>query len=238
MSQPTSTSDDDAATNDPTQLLPFAAPTDPVLHTPSATVEFPLSATDRLLIARMRHGIQPSSLAANNAAWPSAVGMAAPQWGAPRRIFLYCPSRDVHDDEKLETIINARYWTLDAASASADGTDATRVEEESVWEGCFSLPEQRGLVSRPTAIRVEYNTPDGSLVQKELHGWEARVFQHECDHTQGKLYSTAVKSDGVTLRCSELRRCTKEQVVQERAAAAAKLAAESAAASASSSKQA
>ena len=236
---PSSSSSND---DDPHQLLPFAAASDAVLHRAASSVSFPLSAADRLLIARMCHGIQPASLAANKAAWPSAVGMAAPQWGAPKRIFLFCPNRAVHDPDQLHVILNARYWPLeqqqhaaatdaavDAAaekapsSASSDRPDSeSDSESESGWEGCFSLPSQRGLVRRHRRIRVEYDTPEGVHVRRDLTDpWEARVFQHECDHTDGKLHSTATLPDGTTLRCSELRACTKEQVIQERATAAA-----------------
>ncbi len=55
-------------------------------------------------------------------------------------------------------------------------------------EGCFSVPLALGLVNRYEAIIAVYYTPAGERVERKLEGWEARVFQHETDHLDGKLY--------------------------------------------------
>merc|ERR1719361_2759124 len=67
------------------QLLPYH---DPLLRDPAQTVIFPLSKDDSDLISNMLYSVEDSQLAAAKAPWPSAAGMAAPQWGASRRIFV------------------------------------------------------------------------------------------------------------------------------------------------------
>ena len=67
------------------QLLPYH---DALLRAPAQTVIFPLSKDDSDLISNMLYSVEDSQLAAAKAPWPSAAGMAAPQWGASRRIFV------------------------------------------------------------------------------------------------------------------------------------------------------
>jgi peptide deformylase len=60
------------------------------------------------------------------------------------------------------------------------------------WEGCLSVPGQRGLVLRDRAIEVKYFTPQGKLIQQELTDFVARIFQHELDHLDGILFPDRV----------------------------------------------
>jgi peptide deformylase len=54
-------------------------------------------------------------------------------------------------------------------------------------EGCLSFGDQLCLVDRPPIVCVQYNDVDGSLIEDELRGLEARCFQHEYDHLQGTV---------------------------------------------------
>jgi len=57
-------------------------------------------------------------------------------------------------------------------------------------EGCFSIPLPPGTgvnVSRGSIAYVEYDTENGQRVKETLTGMEARIFQHEMDHLEGKL---------------------------------------------------
>jgi peptide deformylase len=53
-------------------------------------------------------------------------------------------------------------------------------------EGCLSLPGVLVHVKRHNFIQVRYVT-DGQIVQKAMSGRDARIFQHELDHLNGKL---------------------------------------------------
>ena len=65
-------------------------------------------------------------------------------------------------------------------------SSATDVEPE----GCLSFPGFTADVARAESIVVEFQTVKGKPRRLELSGWEARVFQHEYDHLDGKLYAT------------------------------------------------
>ena len=55
-------------------------------------------------------------------------------------------------------------------------------------EGCLSVPNMRGDVSRRVAVRVRYLDRDGVEHDEIKRGLTAGTFQHECDHLDGKLF--------------------------------------------------
>lgn len=56
-------------------------------------------------------------------------------------------------------------------------------------EGCLSVPDRRGDVSRWQDIEIKYSNPDTLKDTTErVTGFTAVIFQHECDHLQGILY--------------------------------------------------
>lgn len=61
-------------------------------------------------------------------------------------------------------------------------------EEVEMEEGCLSVPDKFGLVSRPEKIWIEGQGPDGKKIKIKAWGLLARVFQHEVDHLNGKLF--------------------------------------------------
>jgi len=63
----------------------------------------------------------------------------------------------------------------------------TSEEEESLEEGCLSLPEIRLPVKRKRCIVVKGLSEEGKPVQLEVEGLMARVYQHEIDHLNGIL---------------------------------------------------
>ena len=63
------------------------------------------------------------------------------------------------------------------------------------WEGCLSVPGLRGLVTRYKEIEVEYITRDGELKGQVLTDFVARIFQHELDHLDGKLFIDRIDNE-------------------------------------------
>ncbi len=59
---------------------------------------------------------------------------------------------------------------------------------EKFEEGCLSIPNVRSDVDRPFKIRVRYQDTEGAVIEEELEGLLARVFQHEYDHLEGVLF--------------------------------------------------
>ncbi|WP_144210950.1 peptide deformylase [Shewanella donghaensis] len=56
---------------------------------------------------------------------------------------------------------------------------------ESSIEGCLSIENERVAVFRHQHIKVMYQTLAGDVVEQQLSGFIARIFQHEFDHLQG-----------------------------------------------------
>ncbi len=122
------------------------------------------------------------------------VGLAAPQIGISERVFLY----DV--GEKLNVVINPEI--LEKST-----------EEEIGEEGCLSFPEIFDKVPRSVSIRVRYFDQHGEEYVKKLEGYEARVFQHEFDHLNGKLfidYLTVVRRRMLKSKLDEIKRKSAE----------------------------
>ncbi len=122
------------------------------------------------------------------------VGLAAPQIGISERFFIY----DI--GEKLNVVINPEIL---------ERSD----EKELGEEGCLSLPEIFDKVPRSVFIEVEYFDQHGEKYTKKLEGYEARVFQHEFDHLNGKLfidYLTMVKRRLIKTKLEEIKRKSAE----------------------------
>ena len=62
------------------------------------------------------------------------------------------------------------------------------------WEGCLSVPMIRGLVPRYQEIEVSYSDRAGNLQQTKLTDFVARIFQHEYDHLEGKVFLDRVET--------------------------------------------
>ena len=59
-------------------------------------------------------------------------------------------------------------------------------------EGCLSYPGLWLKVKRPYNIFVEYENVKGELVEEPMKDMEARIFQHEMDHMEGKDFTEHV----------------------------------------------
>jgi peptide deformylase len=66
------------------------------------------------------------------------------------------------------------------------------------YEGCLSVPDLRGVVSRFAELRVEAWDREGNPIDEVVKGITAGTYQHECDHLDGKLFLDRV-DDSTTL---------------------------------------
>ena len=104
----------------------------------------------------------------------SGVGLAAPQVGWGVRLFIFnCLGEEDRSGERV--FINPRI---------IDRGEDYLVEEE----GCLSVPEVKGKVSRPDEILAEFQDLSGEMRREELCDIESRIFQHEFDHLNGVLF--------------------------------------------------
>ena len=51
------------------------------------------------------------------------------------------------------------------------------------------MPPYRGVVQRYPNVQISYLRPDGTPVTEKVGGYSAIIFQHECDHLDGILYT-------------------------------------------------
>ena len=110
------------------------------------------------------------------------VGIAAPQVGINRRII--CVQRFDKEGEPFECYVNIRIDSL--------GGEIVRGRE-----GCLSIPGKRGIVPRHSKICISYASLEGDSpaeVSETVEGFTAVIFQHECDHLDGILYTDRADS--------------------------------------------
>ena len=99
------------------------------------------------------------------------VGLAAPPVGILRRVVVI----DVTEDHSgLKEMVNPEIL-------ERSGSQTGR-------EGCLSVPERQGIVTRPMKVKVRYQDRHGKLMELETEGFEARAVCHELDHLDGVLY--------------------------------------------------
>ena len=110
------------------------------------------------------------------------VGIAGPQVGINRRMVLVM--RYDKAGEPIEPYLNIRI-------------DSLLGEKTPGPEGCLSVPPYRGIVRRYPRIQISYVKPDGTPVTEKVEGYSAIIFQHECDHLDGILYTD--RADTVTV---------------------------------------
>lgn len=102
------------------------------------------------------------------------VGIAAPQVGIMRRMFVAQP--DPFDEDKVYFMINPVMLEMSE-------------EKELGTEGCLSVPDMMGDVERSVWIKMEATDINGERKTYEFEGFDARVMQHEYDHLDGILYT-------------------------------------------------
>jgi peptide deformylase len=63
------------------------------------------------------------------------------------------------------------------------------------FEGCLSVPNIYGKVPRHSKVRVKALDLDGREFRVTAEDFLARIFQHEIDHTKGKVFIDHIKDD-------------------------------------------
>ena len=103
------------------------------------------------------------------------VGLAAPQVHEDIRVFVGMLDDEPGPDGEAVALINPEI--------TPDGPDT-----KEGWEGCLSVPDIRGLVSRFTSIVVKALDREGKPIELRLKDFASRVAQHETDHLDGILF--------------------------------------------------
>jgi peptide deformylase len=152
-----------------TYILPISHIGAAVLRQQAQPIDLPLSAVLQELI----DGLLQTADAANG------VGIAAPQVANSCRLMIVAarPSPRYPQAPTMVPVAMINPQLLDRSPEQVMG-----------WEGCLSVPGQRGLVARAQWVDVEYTDRDGQRHQERLTDFVARIFQHEYDHLEGILF--------------------------------------------------
>lgn len=105
------------------------------------------------------------------------IALAAPQIGEP--VPAICV--DASQDKKRDESNHGKCLLVNPTLVERDNPEVIR-------EGCLSVPDYTGDVSRYQTVTVEGLSPGGEKRQIEATGWEAVAFQHEIDHLHGTLF--------------------------------------------------
>jgi peptide deformylase len=157
--------------------LKFVDENDPVLKQPAEPYDF-----DNWIVEPNLEDLLKSMTRAMFA--KSGIGLAAPQVGVSKRIFI------MGNKEKLIVCINP-----EIVSGTGEIKDT---------EGCLSFPGLWLHVKRYEKIIVKYQTMNGETTQEEFEGLMARVFQHELDHLNGVCFVEKVGK--LSLKLANARR--------------------------------
>lgn len=106
----------------------------------------------------------------------NGVGLAAPQVGVLRRIVV------IDAGEGPYVLVNPEI-------VESDG-------EQTGQEGCLSVPDRYGIVTRPMHVKAKALDKDMKPYEIEAEGLFARAICHELDHLDGKMYTELVE-DGL-----------------------------------------
>ena len=164
--------------------LPIVLYPDPILRSKAAPVER-IDEDLRRLLADMLETMYDAP----------GVGLAAPQIGVSRRIFVMDSAKG-EEPPAPRFIINPEIL---------DQREEMRVYEE----GCLSLPKIFAEIERPAGILLRYVEPSGEVREEWLEGHAATVAQHELDHLNGVLFVdhlSRLKRDFLIRKFRKLRR--------------------------------
>lgn len=101
------------------------------------------------------------------------IGLAAPQVSRSEQVVVM----ECKGKQGFPQTILINPVIVGRSPATADG-----------WEGCLSVDNLRGKVTRPSGVRVRYLDREGTSVTLDTTGLYAVCIQHELDHLNGKLF--------------------------------------------------
>jgi len=102
------------------------------------------------------------------------VGLAANQIGISSRFFV------AEFDRKFYAIFNPEIVSVSKI-------------QDVLEEGCLSVPGKSGEVLRSSEIVIRGYDKNGKRVKMRAWGHLARIFQHEVDHLDGRLFIDYIK---------------------------------------------
>ena len=124
------------------------------------------------------------------------IGLAAPQVGVLSRLIVMDCIKEEGAAPQPTVMFNPEVLAV---------SEETNVYEE----GCLSIPDQYGEVTRPAEVEVAWIDRAGKARKSGFDGLWATCVQHEIDHLNGKLfidYLKPLRRQIITRRMQKLKR--------------------------------
>ncbi len=131
------------------------------------------------------------------------IGLAAPQVGKAIRVFVVDTEQLNDDEDEKDNFIGIKRVLINPVKVQEAGTP---------WayeEGCLSIPEIRGKVTRQPQLRIQFYDENFNFHDEVFDGMNARVIQHEYDHIEGILFTdhlTALKKQLLKKKMEKIRK--------------------------------
>ncbi len=125
------------------------------------------------------------------------IGLAAPQIGVMKRIFVMDCHRDEQGKEPTVCINPEIIWSSE--------------EEVTAEEGCLSIPDVYDDVTRPAEVKLRYLDEKGRLQERDCDEIWATCAQHELDHLNGKLFIDYLSRLKRTMITNQMKKLKKSQ---------------------------
>lgn len=124
---------------------------------------------------------------------PNGVGLAAPQIGVSKRIFIVLKKALLLDKEPEEKITsqekNAKKNPLEEITIYINPAVKKHSREKIILdEGCLSVPHIYGHIERYKKVTVRAQNEKGETFERGASGLLAQIIQHEIDHLNGVLF--------------------------------------------------
>jgi peptide deformylase len=128
------------------------------------------------------------------------IGLAAPQVNRSIRLFIVDGSPY---SDKMPEMADFKKIFINPIILEETGKD------ETMDEGCLSIPNIREDVSRKSELLIEYYDENWELKEEKYNGFKARIIQHEYDHLEGILFTDKISPLRKTLIRGKLRDISK-----------------------------
>ena len=172
----------------------FVPPHDPILLKVAAKVD-PNEIASKEIRKIVESMFQIAYGEQKDAKKPVMVGLAAPQIGISKRIILVDVGANGINPPNPLSVKGVPRGAGDLR-IYINPEIVWQSEEEGEWyEGCYSTDRVCGIVSRPTKIKVRALNREGESIEEEYEGYTARIFLHEIDHLDGKVFVDHITDD-------------------------------------------
>ncbi len=159
-------------------MKPIVTTPDPRLRTRSTKV----SEVNDEILSIIDDMVQASLAWEKEHPYEISAAMAAPQLGINKRIIIIRDDLDDKDNNTFTALLNPEIIR----------TEGRPIKD---YEGCLSVPEIYGMVSRPSKAKIKAMLPDGREIRLRTQDFLARTLQHEIDHLNGILFIDHIKDD-------------------------------------------